>query len=912
MKEGEFNEARSKYEEALEVYPDDKIVLKKLTNLDKEAGQSRQNKGLYDEAIIEADQLFAAGDYISARAQYVRASDYMPQNNYPKEKVVSIDKIVQEQQDSRQAELNKEKEYTDLISRANLAFTAKNYVAAKELYQQSLTVKPSSVFAQQKISELEPLILKQHQDQISKASADNAYSESMAKGQAAMQLGDFETAKQHFNTALQLKPDQSLPQQKIGEANRGIEAKYLADMQAQKAFSKKKLEAMLDEGDSFYAQKDFSAAEKAYLAALDIDPNDTYAKQRLNKTRNYIATAEAEKQQQLEKNFKTTVSAGDGLMAAGSYQQAVEVYKQALIQKPGDASLLTKLSEAENKITSQNQMARDEQVKRKQFDDLLVQGNGFLTQNLYQQALAAYEKAANLYPSQAEPQAKIREIEGILARQQKESQYTNFIIRADQFLAAQDYEQARINYQQALAVKSADSYAQQKISEINSAINENKKRMGEEVAKKRQYDALIAEADRMYSASQFEDSRAKYLQAQVLFPAEMHPRNQVEKIDVSLAERQRSENEQRAKLEQYDKLIATANEQFAAGNLTISRQSYQQALQLNPGESYPRQKIEEIDSQIQKQAELASAREADKKQYSSLITEADRLFAASRLEAARTNYQQALTIMPGEAYPKSQLTRIETITQEKAKEDAEKIATEQKYKNAVELADRLYIQQNLPESKKQYQLALTIKPGESYPGAQITKIDGQLARIEKERLDKQAFEENYTALIALADADFEKRNYPAAKSRYSQVLQMKPSENYPQQQLNKIAEFERIIAKQEADRQAAITAAAATPAQPKASKLQALNFTTDSERDKYLNELKKEYPAGVSKETHKEGNSVTERYVVIRDNEAREFRKVKFSWGGVEYTLNGKPITSQYFDTQVKVREGEFFKESAF
>ena len=39
---------------------------------------------------------------------------------------------------------------------------------------------------------------------------------------------------------------------------------------------------------------------------------------------------------------------------------------------------------------------------------------------------------------------------------------------------------------------------------------------------------------------------------------------------------------------------------------------------------------------------------------------------------------------------------------------------------------------------------------------------------------------------------------------------------------------------------------------------------------------------------------------------------VKFNWGGLEYTLNGIPISGQYFETQVKPREGEFFQKFEF
>jgi hypothetical protein len=227
------------------------------------------------------------------------------------------------------------------------------------------------------------------------------------------------------------------------------------------------------------------------------------------------------------------------------------------------------------------------------------------------------------------------------------------------------------------------------------------------------------------------------------------------------------------------------------------------------------------------------------------------------------------------------------------------------------MADRLFGQNNLEGAKVQYEKALSFKPNETYPTGQIVKINGQLAQIDKAKQEKAAYEQRYKAVISEADRAYDKRDYSTAKAKYMQALGMKSSETYPQQRLNKIAELERIIAQKEASKNAAIaaasTSAAAAPT-TKPSKLAKLDFANDSERDKYLSELKKDYQQGVTLEIHRERTSTTERYIVFRGNEIREFRKVKYSWG-TEYSMNGKPITEQYFKTQVKVREGEYFKE---
>ena len=251
---------------------------------------------------------------------------------------------------------------------------------------------------------------------------------------------------------------------------------------------------------------------------------------------------------------------------------------------------------------------------------------------------------------------------------------------------------------------------------------------------------------------------------------------------------------------------------------------------------------------------------------------------------------------------------------EQARKDIEQRALEQKYTSAISQADQLYNQNKIEEAKTAYEKALGFKPDEAYPKNQIAKIDGQLAQIEKERQDKAAFEQQYNNIIASADKAYDQHDYPNAKNAYIEALKLKPSEKYPQERLNKIAEFERILAVQEANRNVKTnnTTSANQTTSSKPSKLADLNFANDSEREKYLNGLRNEYPEGVTLEIHKDKTFTTNRYVVIRGDEVREFRMVKFNWGGIEYSVNGIPTSGQYFDTQVKAREGEFFQKFEF
>ncbi len=89
-----------------------------------------------------------------------------------------------------------------------------------------------------------------------------------------------------------------------------------------------------------------------------------------------------------------------------------------------------------------------------------------------------------------------------------------------------------------------------------------------------------------------------------------------------------------------------------------------------------------------------------------------------------------------------------------------------------------------------------------------------------------------------------------------------------------------------------------------------LVFRTESDKQKYLDELKKKYPAGITLEKYQEKYKETFRFIVIREDQAQEFRQIRFlTYNGVEYSFNGKPITQQFFLSQVKVRQGESFQE---
>ncbi len=966
-RENKPEEARAKYEEALKIIPDDRITQRKVDEINKRVGETQENQQVFSTAINEADRLFAEKQYEAAREKYNEALRAMPQNNYPREKVAEIDKMNREKTQLEEEELTTERKYNSLVAQGNAAYTAKNFVAAKTYYEQALLVKPGASFPTQRVSELGPAIEMQKQATLNKASNDKAYNEALAMGQSAMQSKNYDLAKQHFNKALTIKPEESYPKQMISEIDNTIASQQAEQLEASKAITQKKIDAALDEGDAMFKAKNYSAAANAYQRALQLAPQDSYTKDRLNKSKSMMAAADAEKQRSLEKMHQAKIDEADALVATASYTQAIAVYKQALLAKPNDAILQNKLANAEYQLAAEQQQKNASAAKKKEYDQLLAQGNNYFSSKQYTNAKLSFSKATVIFPDQPYPRTKIQEIDALLAKNQKEQEYNGIItkadnlmaskdyiqaksvyqqaltlkagdayaqqkvaeidalldknakdkqyrtqiIKADNLMASKDYVQAKTFYQQALALKTNDTYSRQKIAEIDGLIRENERLASEQEAKDEQYSRAIQEADNLFSLVRLPEAKAAYQRALALKANETYPREQISKIDARIVEQTRLENAKKAKEQQYTDLISKGNALFAAKNYSEAKTVYQQALALNPAEGYPKQKIAEIDGILGQQQKQAAEQKALDQRYNQIVMQADNLYKASKFAEAKSAYQEASSLKPVEPYPKTQISKIEAKIAEQTRLADQQRTTEFKYKEAITMADRLYGQNDLEGAKTQYEKALSFKPNETYPTGQIVKINGQLAQIDKTRQEKAAYEQRYNSVITEADKAYDSRDYVTAKAKYMQALSMKSSETYPQQRLNKIAEFERIIAQKEAAKNAAVAAATtstATETSARPSKLASLDFVNDSERDKYLDALKKDYPQGVTLEIHKEKISTIERFVVYRGNEIREFRKVKFSWG-TDYSMNGKPITEQYFKSQVKVREGEYFKE---
>ncbi|MFA8437097.1 MAG: hypothetical protein ACEPOZ_21530, partial [Marinifilaceae bacterium] len=257
-------------------------------------------------------------------------------------------------------------------------------------------------------------------------------------------------------------------------------------------------------------------------------------------------------------------------------------------------------------------------------------------------------------------------------------------------------------------------------------------------------------------------------------------RDAIRKASEEANRRAEEEKARRLAMEQsYKTAIQKGDVAYRSKKYQVSLDAYQQALGIKPKEPYPQTQITKVEQLLAEQIRLENEQQALDEKYTVLITQADGSMNTQDYATAKSIYQEASGIKPGEAYPKTQIEKIEGILAEQARLAAEQQALDEKYTGLIAQADDSMNAQNYASAKSTYQEASGLKPVEAYPKAQIEKIEEILAEQARLAAEQQALDEKYTGLIAQADDSMNAQDYASAKSTYQEASGLKPAEAYP-------------------------------------------------------------------------------------------------------------------------------------
>ena len=863
LKINDLTTAKVAFEEAAGLKPDESYPKNKLAQINDILSKQEAKKAEYDNSIKAADEALAAKNYEAAKTSYQRASSFKPTEQYPKDQIGRVDALI-----ARAVKLNQEykaavekgdntltsknyqeaktafetasklrpseaypkekikeiidfiakneaaeKEYKIKIDEADKAFAAKQYIDAKAAYTIAKTLKPADSYPIEKVSEIDGILAN-----LSKV--EENYKTTIAKGDAALSSKDMEGAKAAFNEALTLKSDEQYPKDKLAE----IETIVLKNQKSEEEYK-----TAVQNGDDALADKNYDKAKEFFNTASGIKPQEAYPKNKIAEIEKTLA-AVAEK----ENAYNEAIVEGDKAMTSKELEKAKASYSKASSLKPDEDYPKDQLAKIETQLVANKELETN-------YKSAITEGDNAFSSKEYEKAKSAYKKAGDLKTQEEYPTSKLVEIDAIITDLKgKEESYNAAIKKGDDALRSEDYEAARLVFEEALALKD-EEYPKGKIKEIKAKIKAIAAAKAANEKSHTDYQSAISKGDQLGADSKFDEAISSYTQASQLKPDEAYPKEQIETVktakenaakEAALAEVQK----------QYDEKIATADKAFKSGDLEDARTSYQTAASLKVEESYPKEKIQSIN------ATLSHVAETDQ-HYKDAIGAANKLMIEEKWEEAKVKYNEALTLKPDQEFPKEKIKEIDgrlaklAVEQEEIRLQNDKNAeTEENFSAAIAEADKLFDAEKFEEAMPKYESALVIKE-EQYPKDKIKEIGLKLSsRAEQEAAAaaQLKIDTEYDALILAADGLFESNEFGKAKAKYTAALAVK-DEQYPK---DKIAEVDAALIALAGEEAAKVAAAAQAEVD---SKYDALVAEADElfKSDKFKN-AKSKYIASIA------------------------------------------------------------------
>jgi hypothetical protein len=912
FKAADYAGAKSVYQKASDVKTAEKYPKDQMAKCDAELAKQGVQKQ-YDDAIAAADAKFKSSDWAGAKADYQRASALKTLEKYPKDQIIICDKNI--------AGAEKDKQYSDLIAQADDKFKASDWAGAKSLYQQAAALKAAEVYPKDQIKICDA--------NISKQGKDKQYADLIAKADEKFAAKDWAGAKAIYLQATAVKAEEQYPKDKAAECDKNMQGEKDA-----------KYNAIISSADSLFKLSDYSAAKVKYKEASTARPAEVYPKDKMKECDDMIAKMGKDKQ------YADLISKADAKFAAKDWVGAKALYVQASGVKTEEAYPKDKAAECDKNMQGE---------KDAKYNAIIASADSLFKLSDYSAAKVKYKEASTARPAEVYPKDKIKECDDLIAKSGKDKQYSDLIAKADDKFKAEDYAAAKPLYTQASAVKAEEQYPkdQIKICDEKLALAGTEKK----------YADLIKQADTKFGASDWAGAKTLYTQASAVKTAEQYPKDQIAKCDENIAKsgtdksynaaiaaadakfklsdwagakskyeealsiksgeaypadqiKKCDENIAAAANKKYNDAIAAADTKFNASDWAGAKKLYQDASGMRPTEQYPKDKIAACDENI--------AKSGLDKNYNALIAAADQMFKSSAWAGAKAKYQEALALKSAEQYPKDQIA----ICDQKI---AEAEGLDVNYSRAIAKGDSAFKVEDYETAKSRYEYALTLKPGQAYPKAQIDEINKRLAAINA----GNAKDAKYRTTIATADSLFNAKDYAGAKAKYQDASTQKPSEAYPK---DRFGECQRLLADQALDaakqkryddlikkadaKFAASDWAGAKKLYQDALKEKPMELypkqkinecdkklnpvavkdtarTPEQIKEDYRNEVARTYPQGLTTVEEKDGGTTTIKRIVVIGDKGYVYTKKSYSWG------------TFYFKDGVQISEGTFNYETS-
>jgi len=523
---------------------------------------------------------------------------------------------------------------------------------------------------------------------------------------------------------------------------------------------------LITAADNLFGQKKYEEAMARYQEALS-KKQEQHPKDQIVKCQTEIARLKKEAEN--SQKYTDAINAGDSFFTQKSFQAAKDKYKEALKWKANDPYATGKLAEIDGKLNAQ----KAEQEKKKIYEDANTAGDALFAQEKWTEAKVKYQEALAIEPSSAYTLGKIKEVDAKLAAIEKlkaaQAQITKLLAEANTAYTASQWVPSKTKYQEVLKLDATNAIAAARILEIDAKIASEKADV-EKIAKIKQ---LVTEGDALVKQTKLTEAKAKYQEALSLKP-DPTVQDKIDAIDTQLlAAGQKAEQKQK-----YDKAMADGEIAFTAGNFEGAKNKFQEALAIDGTQAVPKKRIVDADKKIAEG--IANLEKTEK--YNAALAAGNLALSGGQLPEARAKYQEAIALDGTRTEAKDKLAQVDKLIADEVAKNANKA----KYDLAVKAGTDLLAANKLSEAKAKFQEAQTLDPSQLLPKQKITEIEGLIANVEKQK--------QIDGFLKEGDVALGKKDIATARAKYQQVLALDPSNASASSKMLEVAKLENDLA----------------------------------------------------------------------------------------------------------------------
>ena len=513
----EYIKAKTYYQEALRVKPNDATAKSKLDNTLKKIREENKKEELFFEHIDLADNLYSNNELEKALAEYDKALGIFPKDEYALGKKSEITTILKDEKDKLDS-------FNEMLTLGDNLLKNEKYAEAVMQYASALKVYPNNSAAKAK-----------YQDAKSKKEAyDTKVSEFerlTSQGQELALRKKYAEAIATYEQALQLMPTE--------KELSGV----ISELQAKKNIADS-YNTKISEADALYEDRAYNDAKKAYQAATTVIPEDSYALGMIARIDEIVNSPEYLKIQndkaKLDSDFEKYMGKGETAEGMKDYESALSYYVKALELKPNNADALAKKKNAEDMILyleqqkkEQERLAAIEAEKQRiaQIQSLISTGNQQITDKKYAEAEQTFNQVIAIDPNNATALEKLGVIAGFYEeiQRQKQENYNTAMSEGLYAMDSRNFAEAIRQFNIALTNKPGDEAATQQLELAQQ--NENMRLAGLQ----NEYNGYITKADAQFQTKNYDKAIEFYTKAIQVNTGNPYPANKIREIGEILA-----------------------------------------------------------------------------------------------------------------------------------------------------------------------------------------------------------------------------------------------------------------------------------------------------------------------------------------------------------------------------------------